>query len=53
MQKRFYSAMATYAILAVLAAFTLDDGLLRNIVWIAMAGFAAKTYIAYKADQER
>jgi hypothetical protein len=52
MQKRFYSAMATYAIIAVLAFFTLDGGMLRNVVWIAMVGFAAKTYIAYKADQQ-
>ena len=52
MQKRFYYAMATYAILAVLAGFTLDGGTLRNIVWIVMAGFAAKTYIAYKANQQ-
>jgi hypothetical protein len=53
MQRRFYSAMATYAILAVLAAFTLDGGMLRNVVWIAMLGFAAKTYIAYKANQQQ
>lgn len=52
MQKRFYAAMATYASLAVLAAFTLDGGMLRNVVWIAMLGFAAKTYIAYKANQQ-
>jgi hypothetical protein len=52
MRKRFYSAMATYAILAVLATFTLDGGMLRNVVWIAMLGFAAKTYIAYKANQQ-
>jgi hypothetical protein len=52
MQKRFYAAMATYAIIAVLAGFTLDGGMLRNVVWIAMIGFAAKTYIAYKANQQ-
>ena len=52
MQKRFYSAMATYAIIFVLATFTLDGGMLRNVVWIAMVGFAAKTYIAYKANQQ-
>jgi hypothetical protein len=51
MQKRFYSALAVYAFLAVLAAFTLDGGKMRNAVWILMAGLAAKTYISYKAHQ--
>jgi len=41
--------MGTYAILAVLAAFTLDGGLLRNAVWVLLAGLALKTYIAYRA----
>ena len=49
MNKRFYAAMATYAVLALLAAFTLDGGLLRNAVWVLLAGLAAKTYIAYRA----
>ncbi len=49
MNKRFLIAMATYAVLAVLAAFTLDGGLMRNAVWILLAGLAVKTYIAYKA----
>jgi len=49
MSNRFWAAMGTYAILAVLAAFTLDGGLLRNAVWILLAGLAAKTYIAYRA----
>jgi hypothetical protein len=48
MKNRFLAAMAVYAILAVLAAFTLD-GLLRAAVWILMAGLAAKTWIARKA----
>jgi len=41
--------MAAYAILAVLASFTLDGGLMRNAVWILMAGLALKTWIARKA----
>ena len=41
--------MATYAVLAVLAAFTLDGGLLRNAVWVLLAGLAVKTWIAYRA----
>jgi len=47
--RKFYPAMASYAVLAVLAAFTLDGGLLRNAVWILLAGLAAKTYIAWRA----
>lgn len=49
MTNRFWAAMATYAILAVMAGFTLDGGLLRNAVWILMAGLALKTYIAHRA----
>jgi hypothetical protein len=49
MNKRFVAAMTTYATVALLAAFTLDGGMIRNAVWILMAGLAAKTYIAYRA----
>ncbi|HYW46051.1 MAG TPA: hypothetical protein VE959_24520 [Bryobacteraceae bacterium] len=49
MNRKFRVAMGTYAILAVLAAFTLDGGLLRNAVWVLLAGLALKTYIAYRA----
>jgi hypothetical protein len=48
MNSRFYKAMAIYAVLGTLAAFTLD-GLIRAAVWILLAGLAVKTYIAYKA----
>ncbi|MGD0868691.1 MAG: hypothetical protein ABSB88_04005 [Bryobacteraceae bacterium] len=48
MKPRFFKAMGTYAVLAILAAFTLD-GLIRTAVWIFLAGLAVKTYIAYKA----
>jgi len=47
--QRFLAAMSAYAVIAVLAAFTLDGGLLRNAVWVLMAGLAVKTWIAYKA----
>ncbi|MGP8245673.1 MAG: hypothetical protein ACLQVN_14290 [Bryobacteraceae bacterium] len=46
---RFGSAMAAYAVLALLAAFTLDGGLMRDAVWILLAGLALKTWIAQKA----
>ena len=48
-QQRFGSAMAAYAVLAILAAFTLDGGLMRNAVWVLLAGLAIKTWIAQKA----
>ena len=48
MQKRFWSAMAAYGVLALLAAFTLD-GKFRLGVWIFLGGLALKTCIAYKA----
>ena len=47
--KRFIAAMCTYAVLAVLATFTLDGGMLRNAVWVLCASLAVKTYIAYRA----
>jgi hypothetical protein len=50
MRRKLLAAMGAYAVLAVLAGFTLDGGLLRNAVWILLAGLAAKTYIAYRAN---
>jgi len=49
MNKRLLSALSAYTAIAVLAAFTLDGGLLRNAVWVLMGGLAVKTYIAYRA----
>jgi hypothetical protein len=48
-QKRFYAAMAAYAVIAVAAGLTLD-GKLRLGVWILLAGLAVKTVIAYKTS---
>ena len=48
-QTRLIAAMAAYTVFALLAAFTLDNGLLRNAVWILLAGLALKTYIAHRA----
>jgi hypothetical protein len=48
MNKRFTSAIGAYAVLALLAAFTLD-GLLRSAVWVFLGGMVVKTYIAYRA----
>lgn len=48
MNMRLFWAMASYAVLALLAAFTLD-GTLRYAVWILMGGLAVKTYIAHRA----
>jgi hypothetical protein len=48
MHQRFYTALGGFAMLAVLAVFTLD-GLLRSAVLILLAGLAVKTWIAHKA----
>jgi hypothetical protein len=48
MNTRFLWAMGAYAILALLAALTLE-GLMRNAVWILLGGLAVKTCIAKKA----
>ena len=48
MKTRLQAAMAAYAALALLAAFTLD-GVMRTAVWILLGGLALKTLIAYKA----
>jgi len=39
--------MLFYVVLAAAAALTLD-GLIRNAVWILLAGLAVKTWIATK-----
>jgi hypothetical protein len=39
--------MGTYAVLAALAAFTLD-GKMRTAVWIFLGGLTVKTLIAFK-----
>ena len=49
MKVRLLWAMASYAVLALAAGLTLDGALLRNAVWVLLAGLAIKTYIAYKA----
>jgi len=49
MSARLMTAMGVYAVLAVLAIFTLDGGLMRNAVLVLLAGLALKTWIAYKA----
>jgi hypothetical protein len=41
----FLAAMACYAAIALLAAFTLD-GNPRLVVWIFLAGLAVRTYLA-------
>jgi hypothetical protein len=50
MKRRFKYAMATYAVLAILAAFTLE-GEIRIATWIFLAGFALKTYVVVLKDQ--
>jgi hypothetical protein len=50
LDKRFYAAMSAYAVLATLAALTLE-GKMRLAVWIFVGGLALRTIIAYKAHE--
>ena len=43
---KFYTALTIYGILAILATLTLD-GQIRWVVWIVLAYFAVRTYIAH------
>ena len=45
MRPRFFTAMACYALLALLSAFTLE-GTFRLAVWVLLGGLAVKTWIA-------
>jgi hypothetical protein len=45
MKIRFISAMACYALLALVSAFTLK-GAFRIGVWILLGGLAVKTWVA-------
>ncbi len=44
MDLKFVSAMSAYAVLAILAGFTLD-GNLRIATWIFLGGIALKTFL--------
>ncbi len=46
MRSRFYAALATYAVLALLAGYTLE-GNIRLATLIFLGGIAAKSYIHY------
>jgi hypothetical protein len=47
MNSRLLVAMAAYAVLALLTALTLT-GTFRIVVWVVLALFAVKTWIASK-----
>jgi hypothetical protein len=47
MKRGFYSAMAAYGVLALLAFFTLER-IPRTVVWLFLAALAVKTWIAAK-----
>ena len=49
---RIAAAYACYAVLALLAAFTLD-GKIRLITFIVLAALAIKTWIAYLRELDR
>jgi predicted membrane channel-forming protein YqfA (hemolysin III family) len=44
LDNRFYMAMGCYAVLALLAAFTLS-GPFRIAVWVFLGGLAVKTWL--------
>ena len=48
MNMRLFWALVSYAVLALLATFTLE-GAFRYFIWILMAGLALKTYAAHKS----
>ena len=50
--QRIYLAMGSYAVLAILAAFTLD-GSYRLAVLVFLAGLALKTWIAVLAHKQK
>ena len=50
MNRRFLYAMMTYAVLAILAGFTLD-GVIRIATLVLLAGIAFKTYLAVLKDR--
>ena len=52
MKFRIIMAMASYAVLALLALATLQ-GKFRWFVWILLAGLAVKTWVAAKVQSSR
>ena len=54
MHTRFYLALACYAMLAMLAAFTLE-GPFRVAVWVFLGGLAVKTWLVTlrKTEEQR
>ena len=50
MNRRFLFAMLIYAVLAILAGFTLE-GVIRIATWVLLGGFALKTYLAVFKDR--
>ena len=49
MKNKLYAAMGAYAVLAILAGFTLD-GKLRTFIWILLGVLAIKSYAAYRSS---
>jgi hypothetical protein len=46
MNRRFIAAMSAFAVLAILAGFTLD-GTIRVGTWLVLGAFALKTVLAH------
>jgi hypothetical protein len=52
MKPRLLAALCTYAVLALLAGLTLT-GYFRLTVWIVLAAFAVKTWIADRVQRSQ
>lgn len=51
MNRKFAIAVSTYAVLAILAFFTLD-GTIRLATWIFLGAFAFKTWLVVLKDRQ-
>ncbi|HSP68890.1 MAG TPA: hypothetical protein VLN48_14280 [Bryobacteraceae bacterium] len=51
MNRKFAIAVSTYAVLALLAFFTLD-GTIRLATWIFLGAFAFKTWLVVLKDRQ-
>ncbi len=57
MRRKFHLALVAYAVLAILAALTLEESRIRAAVLVLLAALAVKTWIAEmqhrQAERER
>ncbi len=51
MRSRLIAALLAYAVLALLAAFTLTDRRFQILVWIVLGGLALKSWVAARRKE--